>query len=218
MRLLLIHTAGGDGSVALADTEREPMVVAAETMPGRTASERLVPVVRGLLGQVGWKLGELDAIGVVHGPGSFTGVRVGVAAAKGFSDAAGVPVVAISRLRLVAEVAGADCVALDAGRGEFYVGEYAAGRCVREALLDESALRELVRGRLVAVAEKKVFDARGDMGAAEVKEVAEPAAADMLALVKARVDAGELDDAALLDANYLRRTDLEIFAKAAVAR
>ena len=67
MRVLLIHTAGGEGSVALADTDAERRIVAAEVLPGRSSSERLVPAVRRLLGEFGWRLGELAAVVVVSG-------------------------------------------------------------------------------------------------------------------------------------------------------
>src|SRR5215471_1894313 len=123
MRLLLIDTCGSEGTVALAEAER---VVASETLPGRSASERLVPVVRGMMSAAGWRLGELAAIVVVHGPGSFTGVRVGLSAAKGLSEAGGVGLIAVSRLALLAaaagDVAGDVCALLDAGRGGFYRG------------------------------------------------------------------------------------------------
>ena len=102
MRLLLIDTCGTVGSVALAT---EGGVVARAEMAGRSASERLVAVVREMLAAAGWSLRELTAIVVVSGPGSFTGVRVGLSAAKGFSEAAGVPVVAISRLGVLAAAA-----------------------------------------------------------------------------------------------------------------
>src|SRR3954447_19899239 len=139
MRVLLIHTAGGEGSVALADTDAERRIAAAEVLPGRSSSERLVPAVRRLLGELGWRLGELAAVVVVSGPGSFTGVRVGLSAAKGLSEAGGVGLVAVSRLALLAGTTdgggGPVHALLDAGRGEFYYGEYAGGRCLREALI-----------------------------------------------------------------------------------
>ena len=62
MRILLIHTAGSEGSVALADTEAAQAIVAMEVLPGRTSSERLVPVVRRLLEARGWRLGDLAAV------------------------------------------------------------------------------------------------------------------------------------------------------------
>src|ERR1700760_1375194 len=102
MRILLIDTAGSEGSVALADTEFAPAVVAVEMLPGRTSSERLVPAVRRLMEGRGWKLRELTAGGGVDGAGSFTGVRVGLSAAKGLCEAGGVPLIAVSRLALLA--------------------------------------------------------------------------------------------------------------------
>src|SRR5215469_8737238 len=140
MRLLLIDTCGSEGSVAIADTEREPAVVASERLPGRSSSERLVPVVRRLMDAGGWKLKGLTAIVVVSGPGSFTGVRVGMSAAKGLSEAGGVPVIAVSRLALLAGLAGESqsrvSAVLDAGRGEFYFGAYVGHRAEHEALLE----------------------------------------------------------------------------------
>jgi tRNA threonylcarbamoyladenosine biosynthesis protein TsaB len=217
MRILLIHTAGGEGSVALADTELTQAVVATEALPGRTSSERLVPTVRRLMEVRGWRLSELAAVVVVHGPGSFTGVRVGLSAAKGLSEAGGIPLIAVSRLALLAACVdgggGPVHAALDAGRGEFYYGEYLGRRCVREVLMGaEDALTAAARGTLV-VCEAKVADALSGL---KPRIVDEPSAGDALPLAVARIAAGDFDDGATLDANYLRRTDAEIFAKPAV--
>src|ERR1700674_307771 len=106
MRVLLLHTAGAEGSVALVDTGLAGVVVAREMLPGRSSSERLVPTIRRLMEASEWTLRGLAAIVVVHGPGSFTGVRVGLSAAKGLSEASGVPLVAVSRLALLAASAG----------------------------------------------------------------------------------------------------------------
>jgi tRNA threonylcarbamoyladenosine biosynthesis protein TsaB len=216
MRILLIHTAGSEGSVALADTERAPAVVATERLPGRTSSERLVPAVRRLMGERGWSLKDLAAMVVVHGPGSFTGVRVALSAAKGLSEAGGVPLVAVSRLALLAaavkEVGGPVHAVLDAGRGEFYYGEYVGRRCLREALLSGEDVRVAAAGGAVIVCEEKVAEALAGL---DVRVVEESSAGEALPLALERIEVGDFDDAATLDANYLRRTDLEIFAKQA---
>jgi tRNA threonylcarbamoyladenosine biosynthesis protein TsaB len=216
MRILLIHTAGGEGSVALADTEAAQAIVATEALPGRTSSERLVPAVRRLMEERGWKLGELAAVVVVHGPGSFTGVRVGVSAAKGFSEASGVPLIAVSRLALLAAsvVGGGGPVhaVLDAGRGEFYYGEYVGRRCLREVLMHEEDVRAAARGGVVVISEAKMSEALSGLSPRIVEE---PRAEDALPFALERIAAGDFDDAATLDANYLRRTDAEIFAKSA---
>ncbi|HEX2917870.1 MAG TPA: tRNA (adenosine(37)-N6)-threonylcarbamoyltransferase complex dimerization subunit type 1 TsaB [Edaphobacter sp.] len=214
MRLLLIDTCGAEGSLALAVGESTPRVVASEVLPGRSASERLIPVIRKLMEAEGWSLKELTAIGVVHGPGSFTGVRVGLSAAKGLSEAGKVPLVAISRLALLAAaggVAGKLCAALDAGRGEFYCGMYESGRRISEALLTAEDLAGAAGSAdLLITCEARVADALGTLGPRLVEE---PRAADALPLVVERVLAGEFDEVSGSDANYLRRTDLEIVAK-----
>jgi tRNA threonylcarbamoyladenosine biosynthesis protein TsaB len=218
MKILLISTAGTEGSVALADTERSQTIVGSETLPGRSSSERLVPAVRRLVRGQGWRLGELTAVVVVHGPGSFTGVRVGVSAAKGLSEAVGVPLIAVSRLALLAATVSGDervHAVLDAGRGEFYYGLYVGHRCLREALLSGEDVKAAATGGVVAVCEAKVAEALAGL---EPRLVDEPLAADAFALVMERVRAEDFDDAAAVDANYLRRTDLEIFAKAAAQK
>ena len=219
MRILLIDTSGSEGSVALADTEISPAIVAAEELPGRTSSERLVPAVRRLMEARGWRLNELAALVVVHGPGSFTGVRVGLSAAKGLSEAGGVGLIAVSRLALLAARAdgGGEPVhaVLDAGRGEFYYGEYVGRRCLREALMGEQDLRAAVVGGVVVVCEVKVAEAL--LGLAP-KIVDEPASGDALPIALERIAAGNFDDVETIDANYLRRTDAEIFAKPAAER
>ena len=138
MKILIIDTCGAIGSVALADSERDPAIVASATLPGRSASERLVATIKELTGQPGLGLETVGVVAVVHGPGSFTGVRVGLSAAKGLCEALNLPLIAISRLAVLAEMAKASRVfaLLDAGRGEFYLGEYSGGDRVREALVD----------------------------------------------------------------------------------
>jgi tRNA threonylcarbamoyladenosine biosynthesis protein TsaB len=215
MRILLIDTCGSAGSVALADTAVEPVEVRTEAFAGRTSAERLLPAIRGLLaGEM-----KLDAVVVVHGPGSFTGVRVGVSAAKGLSEALGVGVVAVSRLAVIARLgqvllssAGRIYAVLDAGRGEFYFGEYGEGGCAQEALLGRDEVLAAIAGAAGYVV---TCDGAVAAALAEVSPtlIAEPLAEDALEVAMARIEAGLLDDVGLLDANYLRRTDAQIFAK-----
>jgi tRNA threonylcarbamoyladenosine biosynthesis protein TsaB len=226
MKVLLLHTCGAEGSAALADSLREEPVVGMAMMPGRTASERLVAVVRELMEEAGWRLPELGAVVVVSGPGSFTGVRVGLSAAKGLSEALGTPVVAVSRLALLAAAArpgeGEVCAVLDAGRGEFYCGQYrrsgeGAGECVAERLLgleDAVALARKAGPGAVVACEAKVAEVFGAVTPrVGIDLVGEPTAADALGIAWERIEQGVFDDPVRLDANYLRRTDAEIFAK-----
>jgi tRNA threonylcarbamoyladenosine biosynthesis protein TsaB len=251
MKLLLIDTCGATGSIAIAESGSSGLpaqVVDTESLPGRTASERLVPAIKGLVERNGASLEELAAIVVVHGPGSFTGVRVGVSAAKGLCEALNVPLIAISRLAVLAELAlvspligsaplfsaprtetrQADTPAawhiyalLDAGRGEFYLGEYSEGVCLQEALLTRDEVLSAVsmsRGHsnteprriVVAVCELVVAES---LSLLKPQHVPDPAAVDALPLALRRMRQEIFDDVATLDANYVRRTDAEIFAK-----
>lgn len=212
MRFLLMDTCGSEGSVALADTELADAIAAIEVLPGRTASERLVPAVLRVMGACGWKLEDLAAVVVVHGPGSFTGVRVGLSAAKGLSEAGGVPLIAVSRLAVLAACGGDGVVhaVLDAGREEFYYGEYHGRECLRETLLTAEEVMVAAAEGTVVVCELKAAEALAGL---VPKVVGEPRAQDILPFAMERAAAMVFNDAALLDANYLRRTDAEIFAK-----
>jgi tRNA threonylcarbamoyladenosine biosynthesis protein TsaB len=217
MRLLLIDTCGHEGNIALAEGDELPRIVASEVLPGRSASERLLPVIRERMEAAGWKLNELAAIGVVNGPGSFTGVRVGLSAAKGLSEAGQVPLIAVSRLAILAnaggEREGSICSVLDAGRGEFYAGVYAKRQRVSEALLTiEEVVDISEQTSALIVCEESVREALSKLAPLRVNE---PKAADALPFVVGRIADKTFEDVATIDANYLRRTDHEIFAKIA---
>jgi len=226
MKILIIDTCGTTGSIALADTSHEPAVVAGASLPGRTASERLIATIKDLTSSSGIAMQSLEAIAVVHGPGSFTGVRVALSAAKGLCEALSLPLVAISRLAVLAHLAnppaGAHIYALlDAGRGEFYLGEYADGVQLREALLTRDQLFAVTSARpstagsevasVIAVTCEPALAA--SVSALAPRLIAEPTAEDALPLALRRLQASDFDDVAIIDANYLRRTDAEIFAK-----
>ena len=179
MKILLIDTCGATGSIALAGATPSPAVL---SLPGRSAAERLVPAIHSLAAQAGIALHSLDAIAVVHGPGSFTGVRVGLSAAKGLCHALNLPLVAISRLAVLASLAGASPAAhiralLDAGRGEFYSCLYARDLCLRESLLTRDQLLAEQRSEeaQLIVCEPAVAQSIAELNP---QLVAEPTAAD----------------------------------------
>jgi tRNA threonylcarbamoyladenosine biosynthesis protein TsaB len=121
MTTLAIETATGSVGAALAD--ETGLIAAFEVRAGRRHAELLHGVVRSVLDAVGIDFGDLDSIAVDVGPGLFTGIRVGVAAAKGFAMALGVPVVGITSLEILAracQAAGHGCSigVVDLRRGE----------------------------------------------------------------------------------------------------
>lgn len=205
--LLAIDTCGSTGTLALArrDGERISVLATAE-LAGKTYAALLVPQLRALLEEQNAGLRDVEAIIVVNGPGSFTGVRVGVSATKGLAELFATPVIAVSRLRVLAQKAVRRAAALDAGRGEFYFGNYADGE--EEALLSADELRISAAGSELAACEEKVLTAFP-----EALLVSAPAASDALDVALPRLLAGDFDDLASLDGNYLRRSDAELFAK-----
>jgi tRNA threonylcarbamoyladenosine biosynthesis protein TsaB len=111
---------------------------------------RLLPLADGLLAQAGLEWRELERIAVGVGPGTFTGLRIGVATARGLAQSLGVELVGVSTLRALASGAlqGAErevLAVIDARRGEVFVGGYASGReLVAPRVLAPSALAPLL--------------------------------------------------------------------------
>jgi len=124
--LLGVDTCGPVGSVALGRLAGGTVEILEQVeLEGRTCSSTLVAAVRDLLASAGGKLSLLHTIVVVHGPGSFTGVRIGLSAVKGLAEPGQIPVVAVSRLEVLAWKGGSAAAALDAHRQEVFlrVGE-----------------------------------------------------------------------------------------------
>ena len=123
MNLLAIETATPEGGAAL---WRDGSILAAVENDGAaTHSERLMPAIEDILIQSRLELSDLDAIAVSIGPGSFTGLRIGLAVAKGLAAAADKPVIAVSTLEALAwrfaEPGELAAPMLDARRSEVYV-------------------------------------------------------------------------------------------------
>lgn len=126
MKILALETATLAGGAALLDGGR---VVGQSLLNiALTHSERLMAVVDRLLQDSGWEVKDLEGVAVSIGPGSFTGLRVGVATAKGLALALGVPIAAVPTLdALAATLPFAEapvCPLLDARRGEVYLSRY----------------------------------------------------------------------------------------------
>ncbi len=126
MRILALETSGAGGTVAVAEDAR---LIAEESLPGkRRSTQTLVPAIRALLARAGWKPADVELVAVSIGPGSFTGLRLGVATAKLFAYATGAAVLAVDTMRVIAAQAepksGELHTLLDAGRGELLVGHF----------------------------------------------------------------------------------------------
>ena len=168
--LLAIDSCGAMGGVALGELVAERKVQEDEPFPrvlqasgysrvwyremmGRSFSESLLSTVDELVTEAGIGITQIQCVVVVSGPGSFTGIRIGVSAAKGLAEGLAIPVIAASRLELLARQSrdGSAVAVLDAGRGELFAGFYREGACETEALLTRDALSQAVAGVWSAV-------------------------------------------------------------------
>jgi tRNA threonylcarbamoyladenosine biosynthesis protein TsaB len=213
--LLGIDTCGPMGSVALGRMVAGVVEIAGLIeLEGRSYSATLVAAVGNLLAQAGVQLSALDGIVAVNGPGSFTGVRVGLSAVKGLAEVARIPVVSVSRLEVLAAKAGVGCSALDAHRHEVFLRLGADGAAAKELLagVNELAAIDLAAVRIAVCDDAAAGLLENAWPGAELVRVPAPTAADALELCAARVAQGEFVDLALLDGHYLRRPDAEIFA------
>jgi tRNA threonylcarbamoyl adenosine modification protein YeaZ len=127
MRLLAIDTALDACSVGVTDGER---LVTRSEIVGRGHAEILMGLIAGALAEAGFAVSDITRIAVTVGPGSFTGLRIGIAAARGLALVTGAEVVGIGTLAVHAEEARAERGALPvlaliaAGRGEIYGARY----------------------------------------------------------------------------------------------
>jgi tRNA threonylcarbamoyladenosine biosynthesis protein TsaB len=162
-------------------------------------------------------LKDLGAIVAVSGPGSFTGVRVGLSAVKGLAEVAQIPVVAVSRLEVLAGKAGVDSAALDAHRNEVFLRLAAAEGPPTEVLAgaDELAALRPAGAQIALCDDAAAALLSAAWPAISLVRTDPPTATDALKLCAARVAEVDFVDLALLDGNYLRRSDAEIFSAAA---
>ena len=211
--ILAIDTTREAGSLALARGEEliEEIVLNA---PGGFA-HLIYEHLAHLLDRHGVKPAMVDCFAAASGPGSFTGVRVGLACVKGLAEALGKPAVAVSNLEAMASFGSAPrrAVVLDARRGEIYGAVYDdAGRLVSpEVVMTLAAwLETLPEGEMEFIAMDPAALAGTRFEHARIV-TASPALAGAIARIAlARFLGGEASDPAALDANYVRRSDAEL--------
>jgi tRNA threonylcarbamoyl adenosine modification protein YeaZ len=219
MLIVAVDTSGRKGSVALCrgDARRFEVLQLASLEHG-TYSAQLMPLIADVLQQQQLGKTDIDGFVVVSGPGSFTGLRVGLATVKGLCDPLNKPLATVSMLEAIAAVYGkigeTVTTLLDAGRGEVYVGEYKAGdgsaERVRESIGQLAQLDDVLASR------RRVFtpDARiaEIVGTRAAVQLTEPVLADLIGRIGLRkLLAGEETDLAAADVNYIRRSDAEVF-------
>jgi tRNA threonylcarbamoyladenosine biosynthesis protein TsaB len=212
-RLLLLETSGRSGLVALA--EGEALVVTRRLDEPRRQARDLAPAVADLLAVAGWKPRDVAAVVVGRGPGSYTGLRVGLMSAKTFAYAAGCALLAIDTFAVIAAQAPAEAdpldVIADAQQQKAYVQRFARG-----AAVSPLAIRPLADWLADAPAPWASGPGlrlhRGGLPAgvrAVDESLWEPRADSLLALALRRWHAGERDDPFAVEPLYLRPSSAE---------
>jgi tRNA threonylcarbamoyladenosine biosynthesis protein TsaB len=228
---MAIDTCDSKGGVVVL---RDDMALAmASHQTEEDYSSWLLPAVSEVLKKAGVRMAEVDAFGVASGPGSFTGSRIGLTTVKAWGEVYGKPIVAVSRLELIAWHAwgGTDYVAswADARRGQVFGAVYRRRENGLERVGDEMVMEpakflamasQLAGGEKIAWAscdvdcmfEQKEWKAREELE--EGFELVDGFLGLGIArMARNAVAAGRYTDALALDANYVRRSDAEVFWK-----
>ncbi len=222
--ILALDTASPSGSIAVLRDEKSIGVVATEST--ETYSSRMFRQLEFLLSELQLSREAFDLFAVNAGPGSFTGLRVGLTAAKGWAEVYAKPIVSVSGLQAVAEQACSEGVIvplLDARRGEVYFGFYErrSGHVVRQdddRVGSPDEFLSAIAGRTIAVASPQLGAWYGLDERIQAQDVRCETVSALLAPVIGRLAyraalRGEVADALTLDANYVRRSDAELHWK-----
>lgn len=236
MRVLAFDTATPATSVAVAGFTRDVLEARDDPPPGRRPGHvtRLLPLIAELLEQAEADFSDLDRIVVGTGPGTFTGLRIGIATARSLAGATGLPLVGVSTLRSLAVGARADAAerglervlaVLDARRGEVFAAAWAAADRGEEMLLAAGAygpgaladhVRELRPGTVMAVGDgaiefRQVLERLGAFVAADGSDVHRVSAA-VHAEIARGLPGADPDD---VRPEYIRIPDAEMTRRSA---
>jgi tRNA threonylcarbamoyladenosine biosynthesis protein TsaB len=224
MLLLAIDTSGKQGSIALAragepTAEGDFEVIEILRLVGGTFSAQLIPQISDLLTRNGFMKTGIGGLAVISGPGSFTGLRIGLAAVKALAEVLEKPIAAVSLLEVCAFTSGVQgriTAALDAGRGDVYVGEYenpgTPGQIAREQILTRNEFLAQAKGWKVVTPDAILSEAARAAGLSA--STLPPISADAVArLGWLKIQSGAVVTPEQLEANYIRRTDAEMLTK-----
>lgn len=222
MLILAIDTSWKHGSLALARGDAASFeLLEMASLTGGAFSAELVPQIATVLARRKLHKQSIDGFAAVSGPGSFTGLRVGLAAVKGLVEVLKKPIAIVSVLEALAiasEVNGRVFAGLDAQRGEVFLGEFnvqsetlQATSLQQESLVTREAfLAALPVGATVVTPDASIA-ALAPAGTTVV-QIKRPEADTIARIGLRKILAGQTVSAEDLDANYVRRSDAEIFS------
>jgi len=213
--LLAIDTATEWAGVALYD--KTGLLAEADWQTGRNHSAQIVPMAHHLLGNLGLAVSDLTGVGVSLGPGSWSGLRVGLSIAKGMALAAGLPLLGVSSLHTLAyphQRTGRSVVAaIRLGRDRYAVAEYRLRRAwsrigperneTRDQLIAGIPELALVCGDIDVRLAAAINASRGAGVVVPMPSISARRAGYLAEIAWGRLQAGEHDDLVALEPTYL---------------
>jgi tRNA threonylcarbamoyladenosine biosynthesis protein TsaB len=218
MLLLATDTSGKQGSICLAQCQGDLcQTIEVVGLTGGTFSAQLVPQIDALLTKHGYNKRDIGALAVASGPGSFTGLRVGLAAIKALAEILEKPIAAVSLLEavvLATHLEGDIFAALDAGRNEVYIGEYTLVRSTAVMRRERLAGREefLSATKAVIITPDSAIAEEARRRGLRVQQVEHPRGDAIARIGWRKIQSGDTVAPQDLEANYIRRSDAEIFS------
>lgn len=224
MKILAIETSTMLGGVAIAG-EKRGLIAETRLNVKTTHSERLMTAVHNTLLQSDLSLDDIDVYGVAIGPGSFTGLRIGLSTVKGLSCATGKPLVAVPTLDAFAMNFPCStypvCLMLDARKSEVYaaVFEWSEGKFEKvygemtarpDNLLVQLKGKTLFAGEGAVLYQDIIRESLGDRAVFASPEKMVPSPANVAVLGLSRALAGEYTDAAAAVPLYIRKSEAEV--------
>jgi tRNA threonylcarbamoyladenosine biosynthesis protein TsaB len=212
-RILAIDTTGDRGSLALVEDNSVIEEAVLESPDG--FAHVLFGEIERMLARRALSLNQIDLFAAASGPGSFTGVRVGLTAAKGLAEATGRKVVAVSNLQALASFGtrALRAVVIDARRGEIYGAVYDAELnlvCDEIVIPYDTWLATLPSGDLEFITSGLPITG---VEPARVIQAPRALAGAIGQIAAARFEKGLAQNPAAIDANYVRRSDAELLWK-----
>lgn len=229
MLILALDTSSPAGSLAILRDEK--VIGAVSTWAEETYSARMFRHLDFLLRELSLDLKQFDLFAVAAGPGSFTGLRVGLTAVKGWAEVYKKPAVGVSGLEAIAAQAQSSAPLLipilDARRGQIYFGFYRRGENRlalegEECVVTPGEFLEMLHARAgdseftIVTPEPEIISkqmSQSEKRAPSFEQVSSVLAPLIGQLGYQRAQRGQLSDALTLDANYVRRTDAELHWK-----
>lgn len=218
MLVLAADTSGEHGSIALAHGHDDGSCTVIETvaLEGGAFSAQLVPRIASLLKNNGFEIRDIGAFAAVSGPGSFTGLRVGLAAIKALAEALEKPIAPVSLLEVIATAGkchGKILAAVNAGRQRLYLGEFDVSethsRPLRELVLTGEEFSKLDSSTKVVTPDLEVSALAS---AFTIQIIPRPKADSVARAGWLKILSGATVLPEALEANYMGHADADLFS------